>query len=426
MSLVALNLLARWCRNVTVQMAPGAKSRLPSTRGSDLRDTLDEMMSEIDPFGNFDFAEIPRGESDAVLVLGASMDSFGAKAVRIDGCGWVGGLSLRTPKNFAKTEQCQENPIGPAFASCLGVAEIFRRAAGLGRSEEPSWYSLFDFDYSRSYPGELANPSLESSIDLGRILQVGCGAVASSLDQLLALTDWRGTIDLIDYDKAEMTNCNRSLSFNASDCVSNAYKADVCGRTLRTVGFQVNVHRVAYADFIKEGHYLHPPPDLILCLANEQNVWSTIQNNLPPLALHATTTRNWGTNLGRHIPKVDWCLMCRFGQELNHQFVPQCGEGQLIPESTTSPAVEGVLPFMPSISSVILLSELAKMSRPNYPINRNFVTFSTRHTDGQFVQLQKQPTENCVCNDQAIDIYPIPITSTKYWDLTSKKEGITQ
>jgi len=396
-------------------------SQLPVTKGLDLQEACMQMMQKVDPFGKFDFAEIRKGDYDALLVLGKSTDGFGKDAVRIDGSGWVGGLSIGTEPVPTIQAQDQKNPIGPTFASCLGVAELFRQAAGLGKGEKiSSWYSLFDFGQSRSDPRELVNPPLESPIDLGRIHQVGCGAVASSLDQLIGLTDWKATIDLIDYDRAEMTNCNRSLSFYASDCLSHAYKADVCARVLKNGKLNVNVHRASYADFVNEGHYLNPPPDMILCLANEQNVWSTIQNNFPPVVLHATTTRNWGTNLGRHIPRVDWCLMCRFGHELNHQFVPNCGEGQLVSESTTNLAVEGVLPFLPSAASVILLSEIAKMSIPEYPINGNFVTFSMRHPDGQFVQLQKIPSENCTCNDQAMSIYPTQIKSSKYWNLTPR------
>ncbi len=36
--------------------------------------------------------------------------------------------------------------------------------------------------------------------DFGHIHQPGCGAVGSSFNYLLALTDWSGSIDLIDFD----------------------------------------------------------------------------------------------------------------------------------------------------------------------------------------------------------------------------------
>ncbi len=366
MCFVALNILARWCRNITVQMPPDLVSKLP---------------------------------------------------------GWVGGFCRGTSgTRFKPSQDFEKNPIGPAFASCLGVAEVFRQAVGLsGNQEASSWYSLFDFSWSKDAPDKLANPTLDSRIELGRIQQVGCGAVASSLDQLIALTEWTAAIDLIDYDRTDPTNCNRSLAFYASDCVSDAYKADVCDRVLKTGDFHPRVYRASYAQFVEAGHYLEQTPDIILCLANEQNVWSTIQNNLPPLVFHATTTRNWGTNFGRHIPKMDWCLMCRFEQELNYQFVPNCGEGQLVSESFGTPAVEGVLPFLSPAASVILLSELAKVSLPGYPFNSNFVTFSLRRPEGQFLQLQKPPRENCLCKDQPIDIYPPQIKSTKYWDLTVRQ-----
>jgi len=180
--------------------------------------------------------------------------------------------------------------------------------------------------------------------------------------------------------------------------------------------FQPRTFRDTYAKFVEQGNYLTIPPDMALCLANEQNVWATIQSNFPPLVLHATTTINWGTNLGRHLPKTDWCLMCRFGQELNHEFVPICGEGQLRPESNANAPVEGVLPFLPTAASVALLSEMAKVSLSNYPVNRNFVTFSFGRPEAQFVQLQNEPKENCICREQSLDLYPTQIRATKYWN----------
>jgi hypothetical protein len=418
MSLVTLNILARWCRDVTVQMPDQVVSQLPSAKNSNLQEYFAKMMHQADPFGEFVFEEIEQDKIDVLATLGSPKDSYGKDVVHVGGAGWVGGIDVGGIQIPFREVNESRNVIGPAFASCLGSAEIFRRAVGLGGSHSlSSWYSLYDFQ-SAEDPRNLANPEYNSRPQLGRIYQIGCGAVGSSLDLLMSLTEWSAGIELIDFDRVEPSNCNRGLSFQAHDCVSDRYKADACATVLSNGNFQLHAFNDTYARFIEQGNYLKKSPDVVLCLANEQNVWATIQNNFPPLVMHATTTPSWGTNFGRHIPKADWCLMCRFEQELDHQFVPNCGEGQLVLASGEGPSVEGVLPFLPTAAAVILLSELAKLSLSQYPVNSNFVTFSLRRPEGRFVQLRQEPGENCVCREQSLDLYPLQIKATKYWNLS--------
>jgi hypothetical protein len=201
--------------------------------------------------------------------------------------------------------------------------------------------------------------------------------------------------------------------------VSSKPKTQACQEILKRSKFNTAIFEGDYSNFVSKNGIVSSPPDFILCLANENNIWPTIQNNLPSLVFHATTTMNWGCNFGRHIPKKEWCIMCRFSPELKGSHKPPCSEA-VIPspqfDSQRSEQHIGVLPFLSTISSVLLLAEMAKMSLSEYPINENFVTFSSRG-DGRFSKFSKKPKMNCICRSQVLENYPSSIKNTKFWKL---------
>jgi hypothetical protein len=257
-----------------------------------------------------------------------------------------------------------------------------------------------------------------SELDLGRIYQIGCGAVGSCLDFFLSLTEVQGNILLIDYDKCSITDCNRSLTFDAWDALLAKSKILVCEEVLERTRIVPQHFDGDYSSYIGTGEYLKNPPDAILCLANEYNVWETIQQNFPPIVLHATTTVNWGLNLGRHLPKLDWCILCRFRNEVRPIFRPPCAEGTLAsPESTERPVI-GVLPFLSSAAAVLILAELMKVASRRLS-SSNFVQHSMRSHSTGFMKMLRSPDPLCICGSQTINLYPDQIRKTKHWRLAS-------
>lgn len=414
MTITTLNMLARWCRKIVINM-PDVTPNFPGLHCASLRDKLKQDLLAIDPFGQFDFREINAQELSQTLLIGASEQAIpeASNCLWIDGANWVAGIGSGKDVQTIEMDGTL-NPTGPAFASCLGVAELFRQAMGLPASlTKPVWYSMYDYT-KVSNPKDAKTGVFMPDFDFGRIHQVGCGAVGSSLDFLLSLTDWKANLDLIDYDKVEISNCNRSLTFSAYDAVTNTNKVDACANVLKG---NINALKFngSYGDFVNTGKFVDSPPDLILCLANEQNIWSTIQNNIPPLTFHATTTPNWAINFGRHIPKKEWCILCRFSQEVQHQFKPVCAEGEIKPASKGYDTIMGVLPFLSTTAAVLILAEMAKLPLPKYPMNKDFVEFSTHIIGSDFQQLQMQADEGCDCNKQPL----LPhLIKSKFWDLS--------
>lgn len=401
-----LNMLARWCRLATIKIPTSISSH--EKINNNILENLEKSLYKIDPYGQFTFGDFDENEFDQVLVIGQPNDTFKKPHVWIDGYGWIAGVGYGS-SHLDLQQTNKINPIGPSFASCLGIAEIFRQAIGYPLPKPYSiWHSLFDFDYSLTNPNCLNNPDFNNDLDFGRIYQIGCGAVGSSIDFLFKFTNWKSEIFLIDYDEINISNCNRSLSFNANDAAKKMKKNEVCSEVLNHSNMSPKIFDGTYGDFINQGKISECPADLIICLANENNIWSNIQNNYPPIVFHATTTPNWGVNFGRHIPIKEWCILCRFSQDMEYEFIPQCSESEICSKGEQKETIHGVLPFLSPTSAVLILAEMAKMSMPDYPINKNFLQFSMKSSENNIFQMQRNKNEKsyCYCLKQKYAIFP--------------------
>ncbi|MHA1962239.1 MAG: ThiF family adenylyltransferase [Candidatus Thorarchaeota archaeon] len=418
MALTTANTLSRWCRHITVQIPEDVPSLIPSS-DKNLRSVVEDIIQKSDPFCNLSFGDVNETDFSRIISIGHGEYETVNPHIWIDGSGWIAGAGYASSHPSSITSD-DRNPVGPAFASCLGVAEAFRQAIGKTPPEPyDAWYSLSDFTKTSKDPSNLKNPQYVTDGDFGTLHQIGCGAVGSSLDFLLSLTEWTGSLYLIDFDVVNMTNCNRSLAFTAVDAQSKSKKVDACSRVLEKAKFELTTFDGDYSEFVDQNGFLNPAPDLILSLANERNVWAGIQSNFPPMVLHSTTTENWGLNLGRHIPKKEWCIMCRFARELDHRFKTECAEGTIKSQNLNTDRIMGVLPFLSPAAAVLILAEMAKMCNEGYPTSTDFVEFSLMVADSAFLQIQKGPVKGCVCHDQPIDLYPDEIKGGKFWNIGS-------
>ena len=65
---------------------------------------------------------------------------------------------------------------------------------------------------------------------------------------------------------------------------------------------------------------------------------------------------------------------------------------------------------------------MAKIQLPNYPLTKNFITYTAKPND-KSSKIQRSRKDGCICNDQTLDVYSDQIKRTKYWELI--KEGVT-
>jgi hypothetical protein len=404
-TLVCVNTLSRWCKSICVQPID-QKSVLPNSYGTDFGKLLLNTMENSDPYGKFELKHFNRQDVDLVIHVGGTAMPT-EKSIAVKGSGWIAGITNNT--SLISLSHDDTNPVGPSFAACLACAYAFNVAISkVYPIAITKWYSLLDFKVSDT-PCNI-NPQINRDFYFGKILQVGCGAVGSSLDYLISLMKLNADMSIADFDTIEPPNCSSSLAFTAFDATTEvpSKKVDVCRELLKRDGIIPKAFPYPFTADI----YSEAKPDLILCLANEKSIWPTIQYNYPPIVLHATTTPNWGVNFGRHIPVKEWCIVCRFGIT-DYEFKPIC--------STTEVEIEekkilGVLPFLSPSAAIISLSEILKLSLSNYPLNRNFHQYSFKNLfEAEFIGQQKDRHSNCaVCSNQHNDMHIHFTSHTKY------------
>jgi hypothetical protein len=407
-ALICVNTLSRWCKSICINPTQ-QKSVLPSFAGLDFDKVLLDTIVSSDPYGNFHVKEFTNTDVDLIIHVGGTTAQT-QRSIIVKGSGWLAGISSGKLPQAVKDDST--NPVGPSFAACLASAYAFNAAISKAYLDvDARWYSLLDFTVADS-PSQY-NPPIDNNYHFGKILQVGCGAVGSSLDYLFSLMKFNADLSIADFDSVEPPNCSSSLSFTAWDSVTTPLtkKVDVCDRVLRTSGMIAKV----FPDPFGAKIYSEAKPDLILCLANEQAIWPAIQYNYPPLVYHATTTPNWGINFGRHIPIKEWCIVCRFGIT-DYKFKPVCSTAVVKVEEKK---ILGVLPFLSPGAAIITLAEILKLSLPGYPLNQNFFQFSFKNLSGaEFIGQKKERRPDCeVCSTQSFDFYPKLLKGTKYFSL---------
>jgi molybdopterin/thiamine biosynthesis adenylyltransferase len=99
---------------------------------------------------------------------------------------------------------------GAATASCLGAAALLR--AQLGLDTKPR--VLSSWNYAEG-PLAATGPDALESLDVGRVLLVGAGAVAASLIYWLHAFGVGGYWIVVDKDIVRFHNINRGLIFTA-------------------------------------------------------------------------------------------------------------------------------------------------------------------------------------------------------------------
>lgn len=407
-ALVCVNTLSRWCKSICIRPVQ-QKSFVPSSVGLDFDKVLLDTMVSSDPYGNFQLKQFNTNDVDLIVYVGGTTTPH-QRSIVVKGSGWLAGIS--SSKSLQAVPDDNTNTVGPGFAACLASAYAFNAAISKAYPDvDTRWYSLLDFTVSNS--ASQNNPLVDTNYHFGKILQVGCGAVGSSLDYLISLMKLNADLSIADFDSVEPPNCSSSLSFTAWDSVTTPLtkKVEVCDRVLRSSGMIAKV----FPDPFTGDIYSTVNPDLILCLANEQAVWPAIQYNYPPLVYHSTTTPNWGINFGRHIPIKEWCIVCRFGIK-DYKFKPVCSTAVVEVEEKK---ILGVLPFLSPGAAIVTLAEILKLSLPGYPLNQNFFQFSFKNLSGaEFIGQQKERRPDCeVCSTQSFDFYPKLLKGTKYFSL---------
>jgi hypothetical protein len=366
------------------------------------------MLSGIDPHGSFTFNGNSGSEAGIIVFIGPPAKSHQLPYIAIDGHGWVSSCSFN---GFGECDKSttSDNPIGPSFAACLANAALFRWANQMEYDSYTKWYSLYDMTVEDK---PIVNDQELPELDMGRVHIVGCGAIGSSFTYLLNLTNFTGTLTFVDADEAvELHNTSSSLLFDLNNLAGGKTKPVICAEHLSAKRFVVHPpFNGDYRDFGYTHDQQTKSADIILCFANDHNIWSTIQHLYPPVVFHATTSRSWGLNIGRHIPLKDNCIMCTFQDLAAKVYVPKCSEAEMPGAPAIADEAEpkephaSILPFLSPAAAVITFAEVVKLLMGKIK-NENTTQFNMSTKEGNFIEDQYRAKGCYICKDQSPAIY---------------------
>lgn len=368
-ALLAANLMARWARRVCV-VVPDVPLHpdLVRSGAASLWEKMELEMRTADPFGLF-IRELPEAVGgrlleDAPLRLFVgpwrepSEVGLGPDDYVVHASSWT-ALGRRGNTRPWRCEM-EATVAAASLAAALGVADVFKRAVWHPRQDWMGSVAWCTWSHGlSSAPPEMVEIRalpIPKEFDLGRVLLAGVGAIGSALLYILAMQPLRGHITLLDQDRVETSNLNRSPVFTVLDAFLETLKTDVGARYLDGSGVEVCTVVGTWNERGAEVASL--PFDLWISLTNEGGAWAAVPLQLPPVVLHGTTTSGWGFGLGRHIPRVEDCTFCRLPRPAA-EFRGPCAEGEI--QTPRNPTARASLPFLSVAAAALVVAEIAKL-----------------------------------------------------------------
>jgi hypothetical protein len=229
-----------------------------------------------------------------------------------------------------------------------------------------------------------------SEIDVGRILSVGVGSVATSVLYGLALVGAHSTTICVDGDTFKIENLARSLACSFRD--DGLAKPTALARGLNGSSVRVLPRTLWWDEYTT----VHPEEagtcDVWLPLANERNVRHSLQTAIPPLMIHGSTTGSWGCSFGRHLPGRGDCLAERFPAG-SVQGPMKCASGPIPLDDGEK--VDAALPFMSLAAGALVVGDLVRLQMAGYPQVPNMVNIDFKGTTIAPQRFERAPSSRC-------------------------------
>lgn len=418
MFITATNLLSRWCRNVTL-LAP-AVATLPGLGygPTPLIEFVLSQMRDADPFGSFTLSGGHTPSSIALFIGDPDPRVSTARSVYVDGKGWLASIGRR--KRITLPDDDDENCLGAIAAACLGVAQTFKLATGVAE-ERHFREGIFDL-FALSWMDGVIPAQCDTwpqSVEIGRILMVGAGSVASAAAYCMRFARLAGNITIVDRDVIKIENFNRSPIFGHQ--YFGLHKSEAVAHFLKGSLLAVTPHVLWWDEFVRQSNRKNFEFDVWLPLANDFGVRFSIQNNLPPLVIHASTSTNWGVNHGRHIPGRDDCLADRFPSDTKAADLA-CATGEVVTEKG---AVDAALPFTSLFAGLLITADLVRAQLPGYPQVPNFAFLDWYGPFDAIQAWNRARRTGCICTQQTRAMSESFNGSTRYWSLSRPNESTT-
>ena len=401
----AANLLGRWVPRLSIYLPED-----PKRETGLIADAIAEAVALANPFLQIRWGRPDPGAPCLTIGPGAPASANGVTAWAD---GWVAVSGRGVPS------ESRREPLTSVLllAVSLGVGRVFRAAwglprVGLAQLRWDTWQHAVEPHalYRESPPLPPGTPGL------GRVLQVGAGAVGSTFIYFLGLIGAAAELVLLDHDVVTLENLDRSLLFGLGDA-SPLEIPKVEAAVLATASFptlRVYPVRSKWAEYAETSYRLGDF-DLALALANEDNVWPAMADAVLPLTLQATTDGDWGVAFGAHAPGTGYCLRCRFTPTT--PVIPTiCAQGpvEIRPGQGDTSTVHASLPFQSAAAAALLAVEIDKLSLPPLSGTPNYVEARVGVTE-QLLALRRPLSPACPsCRSFPEDLWTSKYENTRF------------
>lgn len=374
------NLLARFCPHVTFVLTPVQAASIDIDRGL-------QVMRAADPFGEFEVANIyPAHDLELRLGGGTTKDET---QIAFSFEGWYAHVSGRPSAAVRPPDSANYHAAGAELAACLAGAAAFRfwnerNTAGVN----PFGLDLFNLAEAASL-NSITAPACYEPRPLN-VLMVGAGSVGSASAYFLPRLGFLGHVDVVDLDKVEIENLDRSPLFVAEH--DGQAKASVVADHLKLRGLSATAHSITWNAFVQENPALLRKHDAWLALANEHGVRRSMQSNYPPTTLQASTGRNWGIQFGRHVPFVDDCQLDRFPEEPAGPLM--CADGPV--KLASGKQIDAALPFSSFTAGLFVAAAVARLAIGEQLRGDNMALLSFEPTFN-LMTMTRRAAATCAC-----------------------------
>jgi molybdopterin/thiamine biosynthesis adenylyltransferase len=265
---------------------------------------------------------------------------------------------------------------GAALAAMLAANAVFRTAISV-EIPRPAPLSLWTIGSIAA--GAATGPADPGPIDVGSVWLIGAGGVGSSLAWWLSLLGVHGDWTVIDHERVDITNLNRSLGmFHAEFGTGDeeaAFKADVAGRLIGAHAFP---HQ--WADWATTDP---APPDVVIPAANDFGVRGGLAAYSHPMALTGTTSRSWTAELHLYRAGTDGCIDCRHPASPSASFV--CSTSPV--PAPGGGSTDAALSFLSGTAGLLAAAALARLQAGE-------LTEQTNHWQVAFQPARRPVTPN--------------------------------
>jgi len=401
-AVLAANITSRWARNVRVYVPDvSIHPRLQREHFILFKDRIISEMRAADPFGRFEAVEpdAPRVDQSLRLFIGpwhGDKRSLSSNDYLVHATQWsvIGqrGHSL----DFDASVEASVAASG--LAAAIGVGDLFKRAV-----DHPKEHWIPNFCWNLGTHQLISDKSSQRRItmtdvdsravtykmNVGKTLIAGVGAIGSALIYLLDTLELEGSLTVLDRDRVELSNLNRSPLFTVRHALKREIKTTVVADYLRTLRVdKLDGTWREHSDSLWEREW-----DTWVSFTNEDAAWAELPFTLPPVVLQGTTTSGWGIGAGRHIPKIEDCTLCRMPRP-EAQFRGPCSEGQIeIDESGTE--LRASLPFLSVAASALVLAEFERLSSGVVLQTSNDISADFQYGLPAVLALKRKYNQNC-------------------------------